>query len=93
MALLLNIENTDVGVSFSSAYAKVMGFKSRFIDTEKTVMIFVIVYASTEARQAESQPVKSLDFMVDITYLQGDILPAIYAYLKTLPEFEGAEDC
>lgn len=95
MALLLNIENTNVGVSFDSAYAKVVSFKSRFTEEEeeKTVLVIVEFYASTKARQSNSQPVKDLDFKINLSDLQGNVLPAIYAYLKTLPEFSGAEDC
>lgn len=55
--------------------------------------IFVCWYADQAARENNADPVKIYEYQTPTASLQGDVYPAAYAYLKTLPEFEGAIDC
>jgi len=92
MALQLNIDNSDIGVGFSAAYAKVSHVRVHNRDGDDIrVDIIVDVYASETARENNSQVVANWQFTIPMP--TGDFLPAIYNALKEMPEFAGATDC
>lgn len=99
MALRLSIENTAVGVAFSTAYARVEGVNAHYMpseDLESSTFVLsahvrVSFYATEEARFNNAHPVHQQNFRMDVP--SGDLMPGIYNYLKTLPEFAEAEDC
>jgi len=87
MALTFNIENTTVGAAFNAAYAKIVDFHGQ---NNGRVMVVVDVFASQSARQQDAKPVHR--FAYDLPVPNGDLMPGLYASLKSMPEFEGAQD-
>ena len=79
----------NMGDIYPQAYARVMIVRSM----AEQSFIWVLWYANAEARQNDGQPVKSYEYPVDTDNLPGNIYPAAYTYLKSLPEFAGAVDC
>lgn len=92
MALQLNIDNSDVGVGFSAAYAKISHVRVDNHGGDNIIVdVLVDVYASETSRESNSQVVANWHFRIPMP--TGDFLPAIYATLKEMPEFTGAIDC
>ena len=92
MALQLNITETEVGASFNSAYAKIVSFHGENMPDFGIMVNFIVdCYASSAAREQNARPVHRMHF--DIKLPEGDLMVGLYNHLKTLPEFEGAEDC
>ena len=86
MALQYNLATSDVGVACPEAYAKIMsftGYKSIFI-------VYVFVYASQAARNADNRPVKVMTFNCPVP--TSAPFNYLYDYMKTLPEFDTAID-
>lgn len=88
MALRITIDNTTVGVPFSTAYAKI----SHFNGTSQYVNYHVDVYATQEARVMDALRVAAFAYKIEGA-ITGDLMAALYADLKTRPGFENAEDC
>lgn len=92
MALMLNISQTDVGASFNSAYARVaQALVSNDFHGPPTVEAIVEFYASEQARLTRAIPVHRMNFAMEMP--QGDFMTGVYATLKSMDEFAGAEDC
>lgn len=92
MALILNILETDVGAEFDAAYARVAhAVVENNFDEAPVVMVVVEFYATERARVNRALPVHRTNITMPLP--EGDLMVGLYNYLKTLPEFEGAEDC
>jgi hypothetical protein len=89
MALFLNIQTSNIGVSVNQAYAKI----DSFLGHNNTLNFGVMFYYNQDARQKFATPIFSKNHVINLSEISGDILPALYNYLKTLPEYEGATDC
>jgi hypothetical protein len=76
-------------VVYPEAYARIIYVRAMAQES----FIFVCWYADQAARERGEQAVKVYEYQTDTTSLAGDVYPAAYAYLKTLPEFSGATDC
>lgn len=87
MALQLNIENSNVGVGFNAAYARIDNFHG----SSDYVMYTVLVFANADARANNMEPVAR--FHYDCSYPSGPLLENLYVHLKQQPEFAGSEDC
>lgn len=88
MALTLSLSTTPMGVEFPESYARInSGFSFK-----DTTTITVFFYATSHARALEASPVMTKDFRVKTSALTGNLWPAMYSYLKTLPEFTGAQN-
>lgn len=74
---------------YPESYARIVHVRSMAQES----FIFVCWYADETARANGELPVKVQEFPVATATLIGDIYPASYSYLKSLPEFEGAVDC
>ncbi len=79
----------NAGTTYPEAYVRIMYVRSMAEES----FVFVNWYADEAARQNEEPGIKVYEYKVDTDNLPGNIYPAAYAYLKTLPEFEGATDC
>lgn len=79
----------NIGDVFPESYARIMYVRSM----AEQSFIWVLWYASEAARVADELPIKSQEFIAETPSLTGDIYPAAYSFLKTLPEFSGAIDC
>lgn len=73
---------------FPNAYARILVVRT----TPQLTMPMVVWHEDQAARQRDDQPVLMKEFAVPTSEVSGDVYPAAYAYLKTLPEFEGALD-
>ena len=87
MALKISIQNSNVGVPFTEAYARI----TNIFGNKDQVQYQVAVYATADARQANAQDVAQHAFYCATP--QGNLMDGLYADLKTQPGFEGAEDC
>lgn len=76
-------------VVYPESYARIHYVRSMAQES----FIFVCWYVNEEARINEQPPIKVYEYKADTAALTGDIYPAAYAYLKSLPEFTGAVDC
>ncbi len=88
MALVVNRNSEALGYTFPEAYAKIL-FCRTFNESS---FVLVAFYSDQNARQAEKQPVEQVEYKVGTASLVGDFWPAMYSYLKSLPEFAGAID-
>jgi len=79
----------NMGDIYPQAYARIMYVRAAAEES----FIFVNWYASAQARQNDEMPVHGYEYPVDTDNLPGNIYPAAYNYLKSLPEFAGATDC
>lgn len=87
MALTVYLAENTVGVPFVDAYARILNFGG----DRESVRYHVAVYATKEARDAGRMVVSS--FVFDCPTPTGEILPGLYAHLKSQPGFEAAKDC
>lgn len=89
MALKLSLESTQFGIPAPQAYARI----TNYFGNKDQIQVQVAVYYSEEARQSNSQTIGEHAHYINMSDLQGDLIPAIYEVLKTLPEYLNAEDC
>lgn len=89
MALKLNIGQTHFGVPAPEAYARI----TNFYGTKDNLQVQVAIYYNQDARDQNMATVREDAHYIAIEDLKGDIIPAIYAVLKTFAQYEGAEDC
>lgn len=89
MALKTSIAETRIGVPAPEAYSKI----GKIHGTKERIDYTVETFMSAEARNARKSPIAMSVFSVAPADLSGDIMPALYANLKTKEGFENAEDC
>ena len=74
---------------YPESYARILVVRSHAQES----FLVVVWYADQAAREQGLDPVYIKEFLAQTSALTGDVYPAAYAYLKTLPEFSGATDC
>ena len=89
MALKLNLATTQFGVPAPEAYARI----TNFFGTKDQLQVQVAVHYNEAARQGNASTVLEHAHYIAMEDLKGDLIPAIYAVLKTFSQYEGAEDC
>jgi hypothetical protein len=89
MAVLINY-TTDSGIELTNAYAKIEHYHGRNSGDESHANYEVYLFASAGARSSNKAPVASFGFTCPTPV--GDILPALYADLKTQEPFTAAVD-
>ena len=89
MALKLNLPTTQFGVPAPQAYAKI----TNFFGNKDQIQVQVAVYYDENARAENRSTVMENAHYINVEDLKGDLIPAIYAVLKTFSQYEGAEDC
>jgi hypothetical protein len=87
MALKISIQNSNVGVPFTEAYARI----TNIFGNKDQVQYQISVSANADARQANAQEVASHAFYCATP--QGNLMDGLYADLKLQAGFENAEDC
>lgn len=87
MALKLSISNSNVGVPFENAYARI----TNIFCNKDQVQYQVSVSANIDARMANAQEVAQYAFYCATP--QGNLMAGLYADLKQQTGFEYAEDC
>jgi hypothetical protein len=88
MALRITAINNTNGQTETAAYARI----TNFFGTKDQIQVQVEVHATEQARQAGWPSVAQHAHYIAVEDLQGDLIPAIYAVLKTLTPYAGAED-
>lgn len=89
MALKLNLPTTQFGVPAPQAYAKI----TNFFGNKDQIQVQVAVYYDETARAENRSTVLEHAHYIAMEDLKGDLIPAIYAVLKTFSQYQGAEDC
>lgn len=87
MALLHSLSLSS-GIDLPNAYAKI----DTFMGTKDSMTVDVAWFSSEQARLDEKPSVHRQSYMLPGVPNE-DLLTSTYNYLKTLPEFAGAEDC
>lgn len=75
-------------ITYPNAYARLYAVRA----FANEAFLLVCWYADEAARYANENPVKAFEYQVPTPDLKGDLYPAGYAHLKTLPDFAGASD-
>jgi len=88
MALKLSVP-TQFGPSADEAYAKI----TNFYGTKDQLQVQVAIYYNEDARHSNMSTVKENAHYIAMEDLKGDLIPAIYRVLKTMADYQGAEDC
>jgi hypothetical protein len=88
MALKLSVQ-TQFGVPAPQAYARI----TNFFGTKDQIQVQVAIHYDESARHSNMATVKENAHYINMEDLKGDLIPAIYAELKNLTEYAGAEDC
>ena len=92
MALLLDIENSIVGMGFNNAYAIV----GSIAGDKRSIQVKILYYLSQEAKDKGYQPVRYDVYSIALNDLDVDkpLFSSIYCWLKqNVPTFEQAQDC
>ena len=87
MALKLSVA-TQFGVPAPEAYAKI----TNFYGTKDQLQVQVAIYFNADAREQNLSTVKENAHYIAMEDLKGDLIPAIYAVLKTMADYQGAVD-
>jgi hypothetical protein len=90
MALKITAVNPTNHEEVTTAYAKVGNF---FRAGGGAIRVQVQVYHSQDMRHANANTIKEDSHYINLEDLKGDLMPAIYAVLKTFSDYAGAEDC
>jgi hypothetical protein len=78
MALKLSITDSDIGVAFPDAYARIVAVQANKHQASYTVE----VHASQVARESRKQAIRTDTFTAQMDEVSGDIYPALYTHLK-----------
>ena len=89
MAVEINVQETGIGVSFPSAYARIVDFRG----DKTSIQYHVAVYAIAEAREKNSSPIETHMFACPSPQGAVDLLSYLYSNLKQQSRFENSEDC
>jgi hypothetical protein len=87
MALIFSLQQSSVGVPFDEAYARILNFDG----DRDGIRYYVTVHANKNARDSGLAIVAHHHFWCPLP--TGELLPELYAHLKSQPGFETAKDC
>ena len=90
MALKITAVNPTNHEEVTTAYAKVGNF---FRAGGGAIQVQVQVFHSEDMRHANANTIKEDSHYINLEDLKGDLMPAIYAVLKTFSDYAGAKDC
>ena len=88
MALLITATNNTNGQQEAQAYARI----TNFIGTKDQIQVQVEIHATEQARQAGWPSIQQQAHYINMSDLQGDLIPAMYNVLKTFTQYQGATD-
>jgi hypothetical protein len=89
LALKIQATNSTNGQQETQAYARI----TNFFGTKDQIQVQVEIHATEEARRAGWPSIQQQAHYVNMESLQGDLIPAIYAVLKTFTQYADAQDC
>lgn len=79
----------NAGTTYPESYARISFIR---VDAQ-TAYPLVAWYENQAARERGEAPLHLFEYGTATAGLVGDIYPAAYTWLKTLPDFSGAIDC
>lgn len=88
MALLITATNNTNGQQEAQAYARI----TNFFGTKDQIQVQVEIHATEQARQAGWPSIQQQAHYINMSDLQGDLIPAMYNVLKTFTQYQGATD-
>ena len=88
MALKITAVNPTTGQTTTTAYARI----TNFYGTKDQIQVQVAIHANADARTGNMQTIKENAHYIAVEDLQGNLIPAIYAVLKTYTDYAGAVD-
>lgn len=88
MALKVNLQTSAYGFSFSEAYVRI----TEIFINKSTTTFQIGIHANEDARIQYARQLETRLYSINTDDIDSKILPFLYNYLKTLPEFQGAED-
>ena len=88
MALRIQATNNTNGQQETQAYARI----TNFFGTKDQVQVQVEIHATEEARQAGWPSIQQQAHYINMSDIQGDLIPAMYGVLKTFTQYSGATD-
>jgi hypothetical protein len=89
MAVETIVQESGIGVSFPSAYARIVDFRGDKI----SIQYHVAVYATAEAREKNSSPIETHMFACSVPQGAAELFSYLYSNLKQQVGFETAVDC
>lgn len=91
MGVKFNLQQTEFGISFAEAYAKISSYNG----TNQVVHYSVAVFATKETRDSDASRIALLHYLCSFpeTLNYSNLLEALYANLKLQPDFADAKDC
>jgi hypothetical protein len=91
MGVRFNLQQTEFGIPFTEAYAKIDSYNGN----NQVVHYTVAVYATKETRDNNSSRIALLHYVCPFPEVlnYSNILEGLYVQLKLQPNFENAEDC
>ena len=88
MALRITATNNTNGQQEVQAYARI----TNFFGTKDQVQVQVEIHATEEARQAGWPSIQQQAHYINMSDLEGDLIPAMYNVLKTFTQYAGSTD-
>jgi hypothetical protein len=88
VALLISAVNNTNGQQEVQAYARI----TNFFGTKDQVQVQVEIHATEEARKAGWPSIQQQAHYINVSDLQGDLIPAMYGVLKTFTQYAGSTD-
>jgi hypothetical protein len=76
------------GVDYPEAYSRITSIRCDKSDA----YVFVCTYANEGARFAGEFPVHAEEFAAGLSVIEGAVFSGAYAFVKSCPGFEGAQD-
>lgn len=89
MALTVDLTETAIGTSLEGCYLRIV----KLSGDKDALRLNIEAYANEQARRDGKMPILIYTHVVTTTEVAGPLFPALYAHLKTLPEYAGAVDC
>lgn len=92
MALIKQFE-TEFGVTAN--YVRIAAFSINYTKGQEGVQVTAFLYVNKDVREADKKPIEALNIHLnkDVLDFNTEITRSkMYEAIKTLPEFEGAED-
>ena len=89
MALRITATNNTNGQPETMAYARI----TNFWGSKGQVQVQIEIHATEAARQNNWPSIQQDSQYINMEDLKGDIIPAMYAVLKNMTKYAGAEDC
>lgn len=93
MALTVNLSTSDIGIPVQGAYLRLTK-----VEANKTwVRLDVEAHVNLQAKNDGKSPIFRASHALPPEYVgswkPSGLYTALYAFLKTLPEYSGAKDC